>query len=241
MLAYAVVVIGSQEGPLTNYSIECSFDTNSGRVGMDDRCTACTSNKVKDFEGPLIKAKRSIKGFGGTRTTNVKMRGTIAWRWVDKEGKEHKLKIPNSYYVPEGNARPLHPQHWAQTQSKNHRAVGTGFYYVQEQYDPLICEPAQVVSDDENDGKDEEVDEQREVQPTTTDAPICTSFDLDGPTDIPTPTIIEDQEDCQPSNLSAQLLRHHQQFGHVSFKKLQEMAKQGMIPKRLAKCPVPAC
>jgi hypothetical protein len=128
------------------------------------------------------------------------MKGTIAWKWVDNEGKEHKFRIPNSYYVPDGNVRLPCLQHWAQTQSKNHQAIGTGsetnnkevtlywnnkknqltvpldrtdnvatFHlasgydkfsifcedadidYAQEQHDPLICEPAQVVSDDEND------------------------------------------------------------------------------------------
>ena len=38
-----------------------------------------------------------------------------------------------------------------------------------------------------------------------------------------------------------ELLRFHHQFGHVSFLKLQQMAKLGTIPKRLATCPVPAC
>ena len=39
----------------------------------------------------------------------------------------------------------------------------------------------------------------------------------------------------------ARLLKLHQQFGHVSFRRLKLMATQGVIPKRLAKCDVPAC
>jgi hypothetical protein len=75
-----------------------AFDTNSGPVGMDDRCAACTSHQIEDFEGHLVDSNRSIKGFGGTRTTNVKI-GALKWKWLDDEGKEHKFLIPKSCYV----------------------------------------------------------------------------------------------------------------------------------------------
>jgi hypothetical protein len=67
--------------------------------------------------------------------------------------------------------------------------------------------------------------------------------DLNGPnaTDQPTPNTVEDKEDQQPTSAAADLLQHHHKFGHVSFRRLKEMAKQGTIPKRLANCPVPAC
>lgn len=38
-----------------------------------------------------------------------------------------------------------------------------------------------------------------------------------------------------------QLLRLHYDFGHISFKKLREMAKQGIIPKNLINQPPPVC
>ena len=38
------------------------------------------------------------------------------WKWCDNDGKVHKFRIPNSYYVPQGNCRLLSPQHWAKTQ-----------------------------------------------------------------------------------------------------------------------------
>jgi hypothetical protein len=55
------------------------------------------------------------------------------------------------------------------------------------------------------------------------------------------PIIIEDKEDRQPTNLAAELLRYHHRFGHISFRKLAQMAKFGIIPARLAKCPTPTC
>jgi hypothetical protein len=33
----------------------------------------------------------------------------------------------------------------------------------------------------------------------------------------------------------------HHQYGHISMRKLQEMAKQGILPKRLATCRIPTC
>lgn len=53
--------------------------------------------------------------------------------------------------------------------------------------------------------------------------------------------VIIDEEDLQPGDLAELLMIHHQ-YGHISFAKLQEMvAKQGIIPRRLAKCRKPAC
>jgi hypothetical protein len=70
------------------------------------------------------------------------------------------------------------------------------------------------------------------------------TFDLNGPqtTDSQTlPSVITDEEDHIESNPVATLLRYHYNFGHISFAKLQEMAKLGILPKALATCQVPVC
>ena len=74
------------------------------------------------FIGELVDRNRTIKGFGGTRTTNIKM-GTIKWSWLDDEGMVSTHRITNSYYEPEGIVRLLSPQHLAQA-SKD--PTGTG-------------------------------------------------------------------------------------------------------------------
>ena len=99
------------------YTNKMVFDTDSAKVGIDNRCSACMSHTIEDFEGPLVEYSRSIKGFGGTRIYNVK-KGTIVWRWMDDDGMVHKFTIPNSYYVPDGGMRLLSPQHWAKSQYK---------------------------------------------------------------------------------------------------------------------------
>ena len=53
------------------------------------------------------------------------------------------------------------------------------------------------------------------------------------------PAVITDEEDRLADNPSAELLRLHHKFGHSPFPKLQEMAKRGILPKRLAKCHIP--
>lgn len=271
------------------YENSIAFDTDSGPVGIDNRCTACISHRIEDFEGQLVDSNRSIKGFGGTRTKNIKM-GTIKWKWLDDEGQEHKFLIPKSYYVPDGNVRLLSPQHWGQAMRKDKKPLsGTGsetvhnkvtlFWnqrknrltvplgtsnvatfqlapgyakfsafcaeadvdYDDEQSDPITVEPSQVVSDDED--EDDIVESGSDVNEADWCQPIDAQFDLNGPTtaDKQTPNIVEDEEDQQPTSAAAELLQYHHRFGHVSFKRIIEMAKQGIIPKRLAKCPVPAC
>ena len=42
-------------------------------------------------------------------------------------------------------------------------------------------------------------------------------------------------------NTSAELLELHQKYGHISFDRLREMAKQGSISSKYAHCPVPSC
>ena len=54
-------------------------------------------------------------------------------------------------------------------------------------------------------------------------------------------SVVVDEEDCQESTPEAELLMAHHQFQHISFSKLQEMARQGVLPRRLAKCKIPSC
>ena len=99
-----------------------SFDTDSSPVGVDNRCSKFISHKVTDFIGKLVDCNRTIKCFGGTRTTNIKM-GTIKWSWLDDKGMVTTHRIPNSYYAEEGLVRLLSPQHLAQAIKD---LIGTG-------------------------------------------------------------------------------------------------------------------
>ena len=285
ILAFAALAM--QVKSARAYENSMAFDTDSGPIGIDNRSSGCMSHRIEDFEGQLTDSNRFIKGFGGSRTTSVKI-GTIRWKWLDDEGAEHKFLIPNSFYVPDGQVRLLSPQHWGQAMRDIKPLPGTGcetihnkatlFWnqrknkltipldssnvatfqlapgyakfnafcaeaevdYDAEQHDPITVNSTVVVSDDEDEN---DIVESRSEAQTEWCEPVGTTFDLNGPTPgtKQTPNIVNDEEDRQPTNAAAELLQFHHKFGHVSFRKLQEMAKLGVIPKRLAKCAIPAC
>ena len=54
-------------------------------------------------------------------------------------------------------------------------------------------------------------------------------------------SILVDEEDQQASTPEAELLIAHYRFQHISFSKLQEMARQGILPRKLAHCKIPSC
>ena len=54
-------------------------------------------------------------------------------------------------------------------------------------------------------------------------------------------SIIIYEEDRQKSTPEAELLMAHHRFQHISFSKLQEMAHQGVLPRRLAHYKIPSC
>ena len=80
------------------YDTTVTFDTDSGTIGVDNRCSGCISHIFDDFTGPVQKTSRAIKGFGGTKTINVWIGAyELLWRWQDDEGVVNKFRIPNSY------------------------------------------------------------------------------------------------------------------------------------------------
>src|SRR6056300_397126 len=137
--------------------------------------------------------------------------------------------------------------------------------YDESQEEPIYALPAGIVSDDDDDD-----DEDDDVQPPGDTPPQSTSFwdhltrptkrppktlpapsasartatfDLDRKTTDggPKPVVIDEEEEKQATTAAQELLRYHHRFGHISFAKLQNMAKQNIIPQRLSKCQPPTC
>ena len=134
--------------------------------------------------------------------------------------------------------------------------------YDQTQEEPIYAMPAGIVSDDEADDVDDDVRPPKDTNTTTfwsnltrkfkrshtaSTAPMqearTTDFDLDGKTTDggPKPVVIDEEEEKQATTAAQELLRYHHRFGHISFAKLQNMAKQNIIPRRLANCKAPTC
>ena len=117
--------------------------------------------------------------------------------------------------------------------------------------DPLLqMEVKSTIISDDDDGSElhdtpsNEEDELNEwPQRDESDKPRL--FQLDGPQtpDTPgtSPTIILDEEEWQEETAVAGFLRHHHDMGHLSFTKVQEMAKQGIFPSRIARCAILIC
>jgi hypothetical protein len=299
LICLQVIAMSAQNKYAQSNIMPHIFDTDSSLIGIDNRASACMSDHIQDFCGPLTPTNRIVRGFAGTKTTNVQI-GTIQWRIEDDNGKVSTHTIPNSYYVPDGKVRLLSPQHWAKSlphhrrPSKNVAPEMTFHDRVELRWDkdvskktimldpnttvatfPLapnykdfhsfcamaemnddddydnhpMCTAVEVVSDSEdeeehdvhNNREHEDSDDENDTLPTQ---PRHTTFDLNGPTEYTNrqvPAIIEDEEERQPTNVSAEFLRYHHKFNHVSPKRIQMMAKQRIIPYRLSKCPIPIC
>jgi len=113
-----------------------------------------------------------------------------------------------------------------------------------EGYDPDLAYDTKIVSDDEaNESSESEEDNSDDDSRVPRSIPLVTDFKIDGPEEAsePPPTVIEDEEDTDPQDSSAELLRWHHRFGHISFKKLQMLAKMQILPKKLSTCKVPLC
>ena len=110
--------------------------------------------------------------------------------------------------------------------------------YEEECNNPIVCHPAEV------DDEDEIVNEVRErlEWPIQAYEPKEVQFDINGRSDaIEKITGVVDREEVINRNDSAELLMIHQKYGHISFHRLKEMARQGIINSKYKHCPIPTC
>ena len=50
----AMSAVSMLEQGKTNFDHQMSFYTDSGTIGVDNRCTGCISHRIEDFEGPMV-------------------------------------------------------------------------------------------------------------------------------------------------------------------------------------------
>jgi len=96
----------------TNESYLC-FDSNSYTIGVDNHASRCIANSPHLFTDlTLVPQGKQVKGIGaGLSIEDV---GTYVMRIQDDNGKLHKIKIPNSLFLPKLRRCLLSPQHWSQ-------------------------------------------------------------------------------------------------------------------------------
>ena len=95
----AVVAMGSGMKYPIAHTVD--FDTDARAIGADNGYTAYISDIIIDFVGELRDCNKSMKGYGGTRTGNLKI-GTLRWKWADDKGHVSKFLILKSYYSKDG-------------------------------------------------------------------------------------------------------------------------------------------
>jgi hypothetical protein len=103
-----------------------TFDTDSFKIGIDTHATACMSNCITDFVQssltPYPITKGGIQIYGKGPRLRIRKTGTLRWYIEDDQGIRHKILIPNSILVPEGNQRLLPPQHFSAEANKTGNA-----------------------------------------------------------------------------------------------------------------------
>ena len=117
--------------------------------------------------------------------------------------------------------------------------------------DPLAYDVHIIPPDDEEEEASEpmadDTDEEEGINAITAneilrEAGLLTDFDLNGPKDLqPQPAVVEDDDEDQRLTPTAEFLRWHHRLGHISPSKIQILAKQGHLPRRLLDCQVPMC
>ena len=110
--------------------------------------------------------------------------------------------------------------------------------YNQECKNPVICKPVDI-EDEETMSNDRNEDIK---WPERKDRPFEVIFDIDGKSEGAAQIRgVDDRETERTLYTTAELLEIHQKYGHISFKRLRKMAKQGIISSKFGTCPIPAC
>jgi hypothetical protein len=75
------------------------FDSNSYPIGIDYHASCCMVNSPHLFENLQLKQRGEVAGINSG--LEIKGIGTFKFKVGDDDGKTHKIKIPNSLYLPD--------------------------------------------------------------------------------------------------------------------------------------------
>ena len=65
-----------KDSKVNYYSNSITMDSDSGEIGIDNRCAAWILHTTEDVSGELVDPTRRIKGFAGNRPPFIK-KGTL--------------------------------------------------------------------------------------------------------------------------------------------------------------------
>jgi hypothetical protein len=95
------------------------FDSDSYPIGMDTHALHCMVNAPHLFKDLKLGEVGEVEGIKSG--LDLKGTGTFKFKIKDNNGMTHKIKIPNSLYVPELKRCLLSPQHWVHPMPKGTR------------------------------------------------------------------------------------------------------------------------
>jgi hypothetical protein len=100
------------------------FNSISYPIGIDTHALRCMVNAPHLFEDLKLGEVGEVESLKSG--LDIKGMGTFKFKIKDNNGVMHKIKIPNSLYVPELKRCLLSPQHWVQEAKNNYpRLKGT--------------------------------------------------------------------------------------------------------------------
>jgi hypothetical protein len=101
------------------------FDSDSFTVGINNHASHCMGNDKCIFKNLVLACTAQQVG-GISKGLAIEGKGTLVVMINDNNGKPHRIKIPNSLYLPGLRMYLLLPQHWAQEARDNYpRPNGT--------------------------------------------------------------------------------------------------------------------
>jgi hypothetical protein len=102
--------------------VECTrainFDSNSYPIRIDTHAMRCMVNAPHLFKDLKLGDVGEVEGIKSG--LDIKGTGTFQFKINNNSGMMHKIKIPNSLYVPELRRCLLSPQHWVQEAKDNY-------------------------------------------------------------------------------------------------------------------------
>jgi hypothetical protein len=88
------------------------FDSDSFQIRIDNHASYCIANSPHLFDDLILLDVGKVDGIN--EGLAILGKGTFKFNISDNDGRIHRIRIPNSLYLPKLQGCLLSPQHWAQ-------------------------------------------------------------------------------------------------------------------------------
>jgi hypothetical protein len=98
------------------------FDSDSFPIHIDNHASYCMANSPHLFDDLILSDVGNVDGIN--EGLAILGKGTFKFSISDDDGRVHRIRIPNSLYLPKLQGCLLSPQHWAQEVGDNETWMG---------------------------------------------------------------------------------------------------------------------